>query len=153
MIALVPFLTGCATVMSGTTQKVPVSSDPTGAVARVDGGISATTPTIFNLERKSDHTIEISKDGYKTAIVAVRRALNGAVWGNILAGGIIGTAVDMSNGANQKLVPDRVDVVLEKGEGQVMIEPKPVAADAKKSGQAAAIPVAPQPAVVGPPAA
>src|SRR5437763_1935850 len=93
------FLSGCATVVSGTTQKIPVSSNPTGAIARVDGGISAITPTVFNLERKSEHTIEITKEGYKTIVIAIRRALNGAVWGNVLAGGIIGAAVDMSNGA------------------------------------------------------
>src|SRR3989338_3712172 len=88
------FISGCATIVSGTTQKIPVSSDPTGAVAKVDGTMAAVTPTVFNLERKTDHTIEISKEGYKTALVAIRRAINGAAFGNILAGGIIGVAVD-----------------------------------------------------------
>ena len=127
-LPLIFFVSGCATVVSGTTQKIPVSSNPTGAVAKVDGGISAITPTVFNLERKSEHTIEITKEGYKTAIIAIKHALNGAVWGNILAGGVIGAAVDMSNGANQKLVPDRVDVILEAGQGQVVVEPAVAAA-------------------------
>jgi hypothetical protein len=145
------FLSGCATIVSGTTQKIPVSSDPTGAVAKVDGTMAAVTPTIFNLERKTDHTIEISKEGYKTAIVAIRRAINGAAFGNILAGGIIGVAVDMTSGANQKLVPDRVDVILEKGEGQVVIDPKiPVAPKAEVKNESKNTPSNPGPAPAQP---
>ncbi len=107
------FLSGCATIMTGSTQKVPVSSNPSGAVAKVDGGMAAVTPTIFNLERKTDHTIEISKEGYRTAQVILRHTLSGATAGNILVGGIIGIAVDGCSGAMFKLVPERVDVNLE----------------------------------------
>jgi hypothetical protein len=37
--------------------------------------------------------------------------------GNILIGGIIGTGVDAVSGANNKLIPERVNVALESGEG------------------------------------
>ena len=108
------FLTGCATIASGTTQKVSVSSTPTGAMAKVDGTMAALTPTIFTLERKSDHTLEIYKEGYRTKTVLLRRALNGMTAGNILLGGIIGTGIDAMNGSMYKIVPERVDVTLEK---------------------------------------
>ena len=107
------FLSGCATIMTGTTQKVPVNSNPSGAVAKVDGGITAVTPTIFNLERKTDHTIEISKEGYRTAQVILRHTLSGATCGNVLIGGIIGVAVDSCSGAMFKLIPERIDANLE----------------------------------------
>ena len=120
------FLSGCATIMTGTTQKVPVTSNPSGAVAKVDGGMAAVTPTIFTLERKTDHTIEISKEGYRTAQVILRHTLSGATCGNVLVGGIIGLAVDGCSGAMYKLVPERVDVNLEKAEEPIPIElPKP----------------------------
>lgn len=116
LLAAIVFLSGCATIMTGTTQKVPVNSNPSGAVAKVDGGMAAVTPTIFNLERKIDHTIEISKEGYRVATVILRHTLSGATAGNLLVGGIIGVAVDGMSGAMFKLVPERVDVNLEKME-------------------------------------
>lgn len=109
----VAFLSGCATVMTGPTQKVPVTSNPSGAVAKVDGSITAITPAIFTLERKTDHTIEITKDGFRTATVIIRHTMSGATAGNILIGGIIGVAVDGATGAMFKLIPERVDVTLE----------------------------------------
>jgi len=121
----VVFLSGCATIMTGPTQKVPVNSNPSGAVAKVDGGMAAVTPTIFNLERKTDHTIEIAKDGFRTATVILRHTMSGATCGNILLGGIIGIAVDGCSGAMFKLVPERVDVNLEKAEGQRAAEVSP----------------------------
>jgi len=119
---VVILLSGCATIMTGTTQKVPVNSNPSGAVAKVDGGMAAVTPTIFNLERKTDHTIEISKDGYRVAIVILRHTLSGATAGNILVGGIIGLAVDGCSGAMFKLVPERVDVNLELAGQQISVD-------------------------------
>ena len=127
LLISVIFLSGCATIMTGSTQKVSVSSNPSGAVAKVDGGMAAVTPTIFNLERKTDHTIEISKEGYRTAQVILRHTLSGAAAGNILVGGIIGIAVDSCSGAMFKLVPERVDVNLETAGQQSSIEvPKAV---------------------------
>lgn len=118
VMAAVPFLTGCATVISGSNQKVNVNSIPSGAMAKVDGNMAAVTPTVFTLERKVDHTVEISKAGYRTATVILRHTINGATAGNIIAPGIIGIGVDALSGAMYKLVPDRVDVTLEKqGEG------------------------------------
>lgn len=117
LIAAVSFLSGCATIMSGTTQKVSVSSQPGGATAKVDNNMSAKTPAVFTLERKSDHTIEISKEGYKTTTVLLKKTFNGATTGNILLGGIIGTGIDAASGSMNKLIPERVDIVLEEGSG------------------------------------
>ncbi len=110
-------LSGCATIVSGTNQKVSVTSQPSGAKVTADGKMSATTPTDFTLERKSDHTLEFSKEGYKSATVLLKRTMNGMGFGNALVGGIIGVGVDAVSGANNKLIPERVDVALETGTG------------------------------------
>lgn len=108
---------GCATIVSGTTQKVSVNSQPTGAKVTADGKTTATTPTDFTLERKSDHTLEFSKDGYKNVTIMLKRTINGMLAGNILIGGLIGTGIDAVSGANNKLIPERVNVRLEEGQG------------------------------------
>ena len=117
-VFLLPFLmTGCATIVSGTTQKVSVTSQPSGADAKVDNITSAKTPAVFTLERKNDHTLEISKEGYKTATIMFKKTFNGMTTGNILIGGIIGTGIDAASGSMNKIIPERVDVILESGTG------------------------------------
>lgn len=118
---------GCATIMTGTTQKVPITSTPSGAVAKADGTLGGVTPCTFTLERKTDHTIEISKEGYRTASVILRHTVSGATAGNALIGGLIGLGVDATTGAMYKLVPERVDVVLEPKETFARDEPEKAA--------------------------
>ena len=118
MMAVIFMGTGCATIVSGTTQKMSVTSQPTDAIAKVDNNLSARTPATFTLERRHDHTIEISKEGYKTTSVMIKRTFNGMATGNVLLGGIIGGGIDAASGAGNKLVPERVDIILEEGEGR-----------------------------------
>lgn len=110
-IALV-CLAGCATIVKGTSQKVPVASDPTGADVIVDGNLSGQTPTTVVLKRKNDHLITLEKTGYQSTSVAVVKNVGGAVWGNILAGGLIGWGVDAADGAQYNLVPVTINVKL-----------------------------------------
>lgn len=110
-------LSGCATIVSGTTQKISVTSNPSDAIAKIDSNLSAKTPTVFTLERRSDHTLEVSKEGYKTTTVFLKRTFNGMATGNILIGGLIGTGIDAASGATNKIIPEKIDVVLEAGEG------------------------------------
>ena len=105
--------TGCATIVKGTTQGVPVSSDPSGADILVDGMLVGTTPTDIELKRKRDHLIVIEKKGYAPKSVAVVKNVGGAVWGNILAGGLIGWGVDATSGAQNNLSPKTIHVKLE----------------------------------------
>ena len=107
-------LAGCATLTTGPTQKVPVTSNPSGATARVDAGVmTGTTPAEFLLERKSEHVIEISKRGYRTAKIMLKRTMCGSTVGNLLLGGIIGVAVDAGTGSIYKLVPEKVHADLQ----------------------------------------
>lgn len=105
-------LSGCATVIKGTTQTMPISSDPDGADVVVNNLVVGTTPTEVELQRKRDHQITIRKDGYVPATVPVLKTLGGAVWGNILAGGFIGWGVDAVSGAQFNLTPETVYVQL-----------------------------------------
>lgn len=105
---LVLVLSGCATVVNGRTEQVGLSSNPAGAEATVDGNEKVITPGIVSLKRDEPHTVIFHKDGYQDFSATLTPESSGWVWGNILAGGIIGAAVDMSTGAASKLSRDNV---------------------------------------------
>ena len=110
-------ITGCATVIKGTWQSVPVSSDPLGADILVDGMLVGTTPADVELKRKRDHLIVIEKKDYSPKSVAVVKNVGGAVWGNIISGGLIGWGVDAASGAQNNLTPKTILVRLEPVRG------------------------------------
>lgn len=105
-------LMGCGTMMHGTSQKIPVTAKPEGAVASAGGGAACTTPCILELSRKNDHIISLSKDGYETASVPVRHVLSKAVYGNIVFGLVPGWGVDALSGGQYRLVPETVQAEL-----------------------------------------
>lgn len=112
-ILAVSFLTGCATIVKGTTQEIPVASEPTGARVSVDGTSAGTTPTTVTLSRKSNHMVTIEKDGYQSESVAITKSMGAAVAGNIIAGGLVGWGVDAVSGAQYNLNPTTVNVRLQ----------------------------------------
>jgi hypothetical protein len=107
-------LPACATVIDGTDQKIPVTSNPPGAAISVDGGASAQTPTDLKLSRREEHTLVVSMPGYHSQRVSLRREISGAIFGNILLGGIVGGVADLASGASNHLEPKQVHVELEK---------------------------------------
>jgi PEGA domain len=105
-------LSGCATIVKGTTQIIPVSSDPTGARVTVDNSPAGTTPTTVTLSRKQNHMVVIEKEGFAAESIAVTKSMGGAVAGNIIAGGLIGWGVDAMTGAQYNLAPNTISVRL-----------------------------------------
>lgn len=105
-------LSGCATVINGTSQDVKIASEPSGADVKLTNGMSCTTPCEVNLKRRHDLRVDIAKEGYKPAYVLVQSRTGGAAAGNILLGGLIGGVVDGSNGASNHLYPNPVSVKL-----------------------------------------
>jgi hypothetical protein len=114
-ILLLVLCTGCASIINGTTQKVPITSTPENATVTATGGemtLRGTTPCTLDLKRKHHQTLTISAPGYKTTTVQLQSVLSGAVAGNIIAGGLIGWGVDAATGGDSKLVPETVSVTL-----------------------------------------
>ena len=119
-----------------------VTSEPSGATVEVDGSEIGETPVTRSLDRGSQHTVEISMDGYESEQISIRKSTSGWVWGNIVFGGLIGLAVDASTGGMYKLTPTQVQQTLDeetaaKGAEDtvfiaVVMEPKP---DWKRIGQ------------------
>lgn len=105
-------MSGCATIIHGTTQEIPVTSEPPGAAVTTTGDVKATTPGKLELKRKTGHVLTFSKEGYKPETVKLESVLSGAVAGNIIAGGLIGWGVDAATGGDSRLVPESVHVLL-----------------------------------------
>lgn len=109
-------LCGCGSIINGTTQKVPITTNPTGAVVTATGGdatANATSPCTLKLKRKHDHMITVELPGYKPQSVQLQSVVSGAVAGNILAGGLIGWGIDAASGGDSRLVPEAVNITLE----------------------------------------
>lgn len=107
-------LTGCASIINGSSQKVKITSQPAGADVRIDGGSSGVTPTEAELSRKTSHRVELSLNGYQPYEIVLEPKFNGLTLANVAVGGIIGLAVDGSTGAGNTLKPEKVDAVLQK---------------------------------------
>ncbi len=105
-------LSGCATVLNGTSQPVAFQSDPDGAEIELISGLKCTTPCEYSMKRGDDLRVTFTKPGYEPVSVYIQSRTGGSVAGNILAGGIIGGVVDASNGASNHLYPDPVRVRL-----------------------------------------
>lgn len=110
LLPLVSLLSGCATIVKGTTQEIPIASDPTGVRIAINGSPAGTTPTKVTLSRKQNHMITLEKEGYESESVAVTKSMGGAVAGNIIAGGLVGWGVDAVSGAQYNLHPETVNV-------------------------------------------
>jgi hypothetical protein len=122
---------GCATILHGTTQKVDLSSNPAGASARIDpGGVLVTTPASVELGRQYDYQVQFEMPNYKPKRAYVDRETAPATYLNLLLGGIIGLSVDYSSGAAYQLVPDHLDVVLERlSSHEEQARPRPTSPD------------------------
>ena len=85
-----------------------ISSDPSGAEVQVDGIVRGRTPVDVEMKRKRNHLVTISKEGFETENIPVVQDLGGAVWGNIVLGGLIGWGVDATSGAQYNLNPPTI---------------------------------------------
>lgn len=108
-------LTSCATIISGSKQKVNFTSTPSQATVYINEIEIGTTPIEKKLERKKNYDVMIKLDGYKTYETKISRKFNAWYIGNILFGGIIGLVVDPITGAMYKLTPDQIQAELAEG--------------------------------------
>lgn len=110
-------VSSCATITRGTTQPFTVTSSPSAAEVRISNGLTCITPCTLEVKRKPGFIVSIEKPGYTTVNANVVSTISGgggtAMAGNILLGGIIGAAVDGSNGAMNELTPNPLHVFLE----------------------------------------
>jgi hypothetical protein len=101
-------LTGCASIITGTSQQISVATTPSGAkciVSRQGQSIAVVeaTPGVATVQKdKHDILITCNKEGYQTGTEYVHSGMEAGTFGNILLGGVIGWGVDSATGADNK---------------------------------------------------
>jgi hypothetical protein len=98
-------LSGCATIIDGTTQSVSVNTAPENGAActlvNSQGSWYVTSPGTTTVHKtKTDLDVTFTKPGYKSGHVVAASHFTGKTAGNILAGGVIGVGIDAASGAN-----------------------------------------------------
>jgi hypothetical protein len=117
VVSSILLLSACASIQSGRTQQVKISSNPVGATVYVAVKIEkdgkavilykkavGVTPLSVTLSRK-DGTIFVEKEGYDSVEVALTKKMNPWVWGDILLGSLLSTSIDTSTGAAHEYDP------------------------------------------------
>lgn len=101
-------LSACSSIIEGTSQEVMVNTNPPAADCALEreGNVIARvspTPGAATIKKtKYDITIRCNAAGYQEATYLNHSGTAGATWGNIVAGGGIGWAVDSASGADNK---------------------------------------------------
>jgi hypothetical protein len=107
-------LPGCATIVHGTSQNLTVTTNPPGASCRLerDGEVLAVvnpTPATVRVNKgRSDITATCTRDGHDPTTHNHRSEFGAATFANVIAGGLIGVAVDAASGANSHYPPEFV---------------------------------------------
>jgi hypothetical protein len=115
---------GCASIISGTTQQLTFISNPEGAEVNVSGRIIGKTPITTTLKKKSGQSVVFTKPGYKQMSLALDTRLDGWFWGNIVLGGFIGSTTDgISGGMNEYSQNQFMVSLIPEGTGAVDAAP------------------------------
>ena len=121
-------LGACATVTRGAHTNWAVTSSPPGAAVKTSNGLTCSaTPCTLRVSRKAEFTATVSKPGYKPVDVRVSHELSTgggvALFGNVLIGGLIGVALDLTTGAINNVTPNNVDLPLEHDQSYAYTAP------------------------------
>ena len=104
-------LTGCATLVKGSSQSVMVNTDPPGAVCTLtregkEIAIVNPTPGTITVDKsKNAVAVSCNRQGYLESAGTINSQFQAMTFGNILFGGLIGVAIDAGSGAMSEYEP------------------------------------------------
>lgn len=122
-------LSGCASIMKGSSQSINVATPPTtGALCNLsskEGSWSLTSPGSVMVEKSNeDIQVRCTKAGWQDAVAAIPSSFQGWTVGNIIFGGIIGLGVDAATGAINEY-PNAFQVPMMQVSGPPAAQPPP----------------------------
>lgn len=106
--------TSCATIITGTKDKITFNSTPEGAKVMHKGVEKCTTPCTAEIPRSlSKQMVTFEKEGFNSKEVKLTKTFNPVTLVNILVGGVIGLGIDTATGSLTKYSPKEYKVELE----------------------------------------
>lgn len=104
MLGVGLLLSGCASVIKGSSESIAITTPPTDGAActlsSAQGNWAVTSPGAVTVERsKEDIQIRCKKDGWSDGYATIPSNFEGWTVGNILLGGVVGLGVDAATGA------------------------------------------------------
>ena len=99
---------GCASIVAGKMQEIPVTSDPEGAMVRADDGTMAKTPGTLILKRNKSYTVVADHNCCGSQEILLNNKVSNWFWANAIFGGGIGMIIDASSGASDELFPKKI---------------------------------------------
>ncbi len=125
-------MTSCATIFTGTKDRITFNSTPAGATIYKDGVEQCKTPCTLKVKRSlSDTDIEYKLDGYETRLITLDKEFN--VVSVINLGNLLGWGIDALSGAVMKYDRKVYDITLSKNNKTSMINPSKINFDTKKN--------------------
>jgi hypothetical protein len=108
-------VTSCASILTGTKDKITFNSTPEGAKVFHKGIEKCTTPCTAEIPRSlSKQMVTFEKEGYNNKEVKLTKTFNPVTLVNILLGGAIGVGIDAATGSLTKYSPKAYQIELEQ---------------------------------------
>ena len=103
MLSPIVFMSSCATLLSGTSDKITFESEPSGADVYVDGVNVGKTNNTLDVKRKytNERQVEYRLDKYESINFEIQQKIDGKYWLNIFLGAAP-MVVDIATGAALK---------------------------------------------------
>ena len=125
-------MTSCATIFTGTKDRITFNSTPAGATIYKDGVEQCKTPCTLRVKRSlGDTDIEYKLDGYETRLITLDKEFN--IISILNLGNLLGWGVDALSGAVMKYDKKVYDITLSKNNKTSMINPSKINFDTKKN--------------------
>ena len=112
LIGLTLFTSSCASIMTGKTDTLDITSNPSGATYVTNTGQVGTTPGEVTVPEEDTLHVDFSHAGYRSQRVTVESKMSNWIWGNLLFGGLIGLVIDVAG--DRSLTHDNVHADLEQ---------------------------------------
>jgi hypothetical protein len=131
LIGKMLLISSCATLFTGTKDRINFDTNPSGAMIYIDGIEQCRTPCALNVTRSiNDTDVEFKLDGYETRLITLSKEFN--VVSILNLGNLLGWGIDAVSGAVMKYDRKSYDITLDSKETS-MINPARINIDTQKN--------------------
>lgn len=102
-------LSGCATVIRGTSEQLQIYSTPDGAAASLSDGQTCTTPCDLKISRGKAYNVTFAKEGCESQTQLVGPQIAGS---GVAEAVVLGGVIDFADGAVYDSVPNPVSATM-----------------------------------------